>query len=299
MRVPAIVLPILVTSAAALAPMGLRAQTPRAEPTSLIALLGAAASYLETYEQKFSAIVAEERYTQTTQAPAGQVLRTAHLSRRDLKSDVMMLNLGDSDWAQFRDVYEVDNMAVRDHETRLQALFEKPSAAAMNQVQRIADESARYNLGVTRNINVPTMALTYLWREHQARSVFQLDGSEAIEGERTQVVKFKETATPSLIRTPDGSVATSGRFWVVPVSGEVRRTELSCVVTGPRMLSGTTTVEYAAAPAVGLLVPIRMDEEYQRAGGETDRGSATYSNFRAFTVDTKAVKRGGDSSSGS
>lgn len=293
MRVPAIVLPILVTSAAVLAPMGLRAQTPRAEPTSLTALLAAAASYLETYEQKFSAIVAEERYTQTTQAPAGQVLPTAHPSRRDLKSDLMMLNLGDSDWTQFRDVYEVDNTAIRNHEARLQGLFEKPSAGTMSQAQRIADESASYNLGVTRNINVPTMALTYLSRGHQTRSVFQLAGSEAIEGERTQVVKFREAATPSLIRTLDGSVATSGRFWIVPVSGDVLRTELRCVVTGPRMLNGTTTVEYGRQPALGLRVPIKMDEEYQRVGDETDRGHAIYSNFRAFTVDTKAIKRGG------
>src|SRR5579863_881560 len=233
MRVPAIVLPILVTGAAALVPTGLHAQATRPAPTSLAALLTAAASYLETYEQKFSAVVAEEQYTQTTRTPAGQVLVSAQPSRRDLKSDLMMLNLGDADWTQFRDVYEVDSRAVRDHEARLQKLFEKPSAGTLSQAQRIADVSAGYNLGVTRNINVPTMALTYLWRAHQDRSVFQLAGSEAIGGERTEVVKFRETATPSLIRTLDGSVATSGRFWIVPGSGDVLRTELSCVVTGP------------------------------------------------------------------
>jgi hypothetical protein len=293
MRVPAIVLPILVTGAVALAPIGLRAQATRADPTSLPALLAAAASYLEAYEQKFSAIVAEEDYTQTTKAPSGKVLLSAEPSRRDLKSDLMMLNLGDSDWTQFRDVYEVDNMAVRDHETRLERLFEKPSAGTMSQAQRIADESASYNVGVTRNINVPTMALTYLWRERQARSVFQLAGSEVIDGDRTHVVKFRETATPSLISTPQGSVLTSGRFWIVPATGEVVRTELICVVTRPRKLTGTTTVEYGRQPTLGLRVPTQMDEEYDRAGGETDRGHAAYSNFRAFTVDTKVVKRGG------
>jgi hypothetical protein len=120
-----------------------------------------------------------------------------------------------------------------------------------------------------------------------------LAGSEAIDGARTLIVKFRETATPSLIKTADGGVATSGRFWIVPTSGDVIRTELTCVLTRPRVLTGTTTVEYALAPAIGLRVPTRMDEEYQRAGGEVDRGHASYSNFRAFTVDTKAVKRGG------
>lgn len=293
MRVPAIVLPILVTSAAALAPTGLRAQATRADPTSLPALLAAATSYLDTYEQKFSAVVAEEQYTQTVKAPSGKMLLSAQPSRRDLKSDVMMLNLGNSDWAQFRDVYEVDNMAVRDHEARLLGLFEKPSAGTLSQAQRIADESASYNVGVTRNINVPTMALTYLSRDNQVRSSFQLAGSESIDGERTLIVKFRETATPSLIRTPDGTVATSGRFWIVPVAGDVVRTELTCVLTRPLLLTGTTTVEYALQPALGLRVPTQMDEEYQRAHGETDRGHATYSNFRAFVVDTKVVKRGG------
>ena len=298
MRVPAIVLPLLVTSAAALAPTGLRAQATRADPRSLTPLLAAAASYLETYEQKFSAIVAEEQYTQTMKAPSGKVLLSSEPSRRDLKSDLMMLNLGDSDWTQFRDVYEVDNMAVRDHEARLQGLFEKPSAGTMSQAQRIAAESASYNVGVTRNINVPTMALTYLWRDHQARSSFQLAGSEAIDGERTQVVKFKETATPALISTPQGSVATSGRFWIVPTTGDVVRTELTCVLTKPRKLTGTTTVEYGLEPVLGIRVPTQMDEEYDLAGGETDRGHADYSNFRAFAVDTKAVKRGGGGAGG-
>jgi hypothetical protein len=293
MRLPAIVLPILVAGVAALAPRGLGAQAAPAGPTSLTGLLAVAASYLDSYQQKFSAIVAEEDYTQTTRAPSGRVLLSAQPSRRDLKSDLMMLNLGNSDWTQFRDVYEVDSSAVRDHDARLQGLFEKPSAGTLSQAQRIADESASYNVGVTRNINVPTMALTYLSRDHQPRSAFQLAGSESIDGERTLIVKFRETATPSLIRTPDGTVATSGRFWIVPVAGDVVRTELTCVLTRPLLLTGTTTVEYALQPALGLRVPTQMDEEYQRAHGETDRGHATYSNFRAFVVDTKVVKRGG------
>jgi hypothetical protein len=293
MRLPAIVLPTLIAGVAALAPVGLGAQTTVAEPTSLAALLATAASYLDTYQQKFSAIVAEEDYTQTTRAPSGRVLLSAQPSRRDLKSDLMMLNLGDSDWTQFRDVYEVDNAAVRDHEARLLGLFEKPSAGTLSQAQRIADESASYNLGVSRNINVPTMALTYLSRNHQARSSFQVAGSESIDGERTLILKFRETATPSLFRTEEGSVATSGRVWIVPGEGDIVRTELTCVLTRPLLLTGTTTVEYGLQPALGLRVPIQMDEEYQRSRGETDRGHATYSNFRAFTVDTKVVKRGG------
>ncbi len=295
----AVVLTLVVASAAPLAPARLRAQaTPPVPPQTLDALLAAAADYLDAYAKKFSAVVAEEEYTQTMKGPTG----TVACCRRNrviasFGPTVMMLNLGDSDWTQFRDVYEVDKTAVRDHETRLQRLFESPSAGTMSQAQRLADESASYNLGVTRNINVPTMALTYLSRGHQARSKFELAGSDTIEGERAQIVKFRETAVPALITSPYGPVAASGRFWIVPGSGDVMRSELTVVQTSPGRLTGTTSVVYGVAPAVGLRVPMQMDEEYQR-GGSVDRGHATYSNFRAFTVDTKTLKRSGGGGGG-
>ncbi|HEY6357481.1 MAG TPA: hypothetical protein VIX35_04525, partial [Vicinamibacterales bacterium] len=147
MRASAIVLTLLVTGAAALAPNRLRAQaTPPVPPQTLDALLAAAANYLDAYAKKFSAVVAEERYVQTMKGPTGNVFVSAQPSHRELRSDVMLLNLGESDWTQFRDVYEVDNVAVRDHDSRLQRLFENPSAGAMSQAQLIANQSASYNL---------------------------------------------------------------------------------------------------------------------------------------------------------
>jgi hypothetical protein len=244
--------------------------------------------------------VAEEQYTQEAQGTAatsvGMRSRFAQANqrslRRSLRSDVMVLNLGAADWVRFRDVYEVDSKPVRDHEARLQTLLEKPSASALDEAQRIADESAHYNLGVARNINVPTMALTHLAGRNQPRSQFELGDLETLHGIPTRVMKFHETATPSLIKTPDGAVATSGRFWIVPTSGDVIRTELVCVASCPKAVTGTTTVDYVLTPTLGLLVPTQMDEEY-RGAGEVDRGYAIYSKFRAFSVDTTAVRRGG------
>jgi hypothetical protein len=42
-----------------------------------------------------------------------------------------------------------------------------------------------------------------------------------------------------------------------------------------------------------VLVPARMDEEYRRSTGETDAGRALYADFRTFTVDTQAIRKGG------
>jgi hypothetical protein len=55
------VLTFLVASAATPAPMRLRAQVIRPDsPSSLNVLLSAAAAYLDTYEQTFSAVVADD-----------------------------------------------------------------------------------------------------------------------------------------------------------------------------------------------------------------------------------------------
>ncbi len=209
----ALVLPVLVASAATLAPTRVRAQATRADsPPSLNVLLAAAAAYLDTYEQTFSAVVAEEQYTQTMKGPPDGVVFSAEPTRRDLRSDVMVLNLGASEWVEFRDVYEVDNSRLPDHEGRLQKLFQTASREAMSEAARFANESARYNIGVSRTINVPTMALAYLSRRNQPRSAFELVDSEGIGGVLTQVVRFRETVTPSLVQTSSDTASISGRF---------------------------------------------------------------------------------------
>jgi hypothetical protein len=283
---------ILIAATLVFAPPPLRAQGSRPPVTSGVdAVLAAAASYLEQYEQQFSALVAEEQYQQSTRPIRNGPYVFAAASDRDLRSDLMVLNLGGSEWVQFRDVFDVDRRPVRDHELRLQQLFEQPASDAIGQAQRIANESAHYNIGVARNINVPTMALSYLSRVNQRRSAFETAGSELVRGVMTTVLRFREVAVPSLISTPGASVATSGRFWVEE-GGTVRRTELTCVLPRPWSLVGKTTVDYARVPDVTIMVPVVMDEEYHR-DAEVDRGHATYSHFRTFTVDTKAIKRDG------
>lgn len=264
------------------------------------ALLVRVAAHLKTYERQFSAVVAEERYRQSITYPMGHVDK-----HRELRSDVMVLNAGGSHWVQVRDVYEVDNHPVRDHQARLLALLESPNATAFGGAAvSMANESARYNLGVTRNINVPTMALTYLTAENQPRSRFAVDGAEVVGGVRATVLTFRETRSPSLVRDANVDVPTSGRDWIDPASGAVLRTELTCVTAsrlpfGPSAtidvgpsIRATVTVEYGRVPALRMLVPTSMEETYH-LGRETDTGKATYSNFRSFEIDTSALFRSG------
>jgi hypothetical protein len=250
------------------------------------ALLTKAASYLEAYEKSVSAIVADETYVQQT-----NVGRVTH---RDLKSEVMVLNLGEAHWVQFRDVFEVDGRKVRDHDARLANMFLKPSASTLAEATRIADESSRYNLGIQRTINVPTMALTYLLRSFQPRSRFETPKADAVDGRAVSVIPFREVFSPSLIRTHGtDDVPTSGRFWIDPATGEVVKTELRCVaLSSVHPVIGVTTVSYHRDAEHQLMVPVLMDEDWTR-DRDHDHGRATYTNFRTFTVDVQTVKRGG------
>jgi hypothetical protein len=264
------------TLAAALS-ISARAQTPSSD---LHAVLAAAAAYLEEYERRSGAVVSLETYTQNLQSGDTREVRV-------LKSDMLVLSVGGSGWLGFRDVFEVDGRPVRDHEERLFKLFLKPSADSLDQARKILDESARFNIGkVTRNINVPTMALTFLKRAYQPRSSFTDKGIETIAGIRARVVEFREKASPRVITTPDGAAA-QGRFWIDPESGRIVRSEL--------MMAGTVylviTVKYAPQTRLdNLWLPVTMREVYRRAG-ELTEGRASYSDFRSFKVDVKTIIR--------
>jgi hypothetical protein len=263
---------------------GLRAAGDSQDAPSLPTLLERAADYVSGYEAQFSGLVAEEHYTQVVRILA----RT--MSRRVLRSDVLLIREEGNGWFGFRDVFEVDGAQVRDRGERLYRLFIKPAPGALDRANAIMAESTRFNVGsIKRNINLPTMALAFLRKENLDRSQFTLGGSEIVAGERTRIVEFVETLTPRIISTPDGAPAR-GRAWLDVASGRVVQTELAIdsVVSLTKVL-----VTYAPQPrAIGVIVPVRMEEEYRVGPQEAITGVAEYSNFRAFTVETKIGKIG-------
>jgi hypothetical protein len=251
---------------------------------TLAELLGRATIYVAEYENKFSAIVSEEEYIQRMQPnPAGTP------PQRVTRGDVLVLNLIGNNRTGFRDVYEVNGAPVRDHTQRLQKLFEAPGGAVLPQASKISEESARYNLGpVRRTINVPTMALLYLRMDNRRRSEFQLGGEETVEGVRARVLKFTETAKPSIVGGRDGDQPAHGAFWIEPDSGRVLR---SVMIVGEAWIrvKATIDVTYGPNPKLELWVPIRMSERYDLGRQGNITALAMYSNFRRFSVDANAV----------
>ena len=249
-------------------------------------VLQRSAAYLEQYDAKLSAVISQENYSQTERTLEGVPAQEKARSR-SMKSQILLLNAAGT-WLCFRDVFEVDGKLLPEHVdrfARLLATSPAESAGAGSLANQITAESARYNLGgVTRNFNVPTMALAFLRRRNLDRSTFKVEGTQRKGGAEVQVVLFAEHARPTLVRgAGDTDVAASGRAWIED-SGRIDRTELS--LKSDAGVNAIITVDYGPAPKVDFFVPLSMHEHYGQ--GITDQIEA-FAEYSAFAVPTVSV----------
>lgn len=224
----------------------------QAQEPSLDEVLDRAARYVERFHEELAGIVAEETYLQQIVNSSSNSIfsRRPEERERRLRSDLLLIRPADGDrYVEFRDVFEVDGRPVRDREERLTRLFLEASPSAVQQIRRIIDESARYNIGrVVRTINTPTLPLMFLEGGNQPRFQFSRTASEApsIGGATRRnadspvfrvstemwVIEYEEVARGTVVRTPEGvDLPARGRFWIDPAEGAVLMSEL--IVTNP------------------------------------------------------------------
>ena len=284
---------LLVVTAAGVAMLAARtpAQTPTAEE-----VLARAAGYTARFVETFSNLVATERYVQDVK-PANTALRLRWKpvpgSHRELQSDFLLLNVGGPlEWRPYRDVYLVDRKPVRDRDDRLAKLFTEPAATRLGQAARIAQESARHNIGLAaRTANTPVLSLLFLQEHIQHRFEFKVAGRNAGTDNNDVVLEYLEDFRPTIIRgtrsTEDIDLPASGRFWISAGTGRVSRATL--VVSSDRMRTELSTT-YRDDARLGIAVPAEMRETL-----EFDRllvtGTARYDNFRRFEVKTDATTK--------
>jgi hypothetical protein len=286
----AIGLSLLIASPAAV-------QTPELAP-----LMDRTAAYVTRFVETFSNVVATEEYSQeiATEARIGSTTGTPTTARtrRDLRSELLLLRVGGPlVWRPFRDVFEVDGRALRDRDDRLTKLLQSPSATAYEQAARIAQESARHNIGLAgRTINTPVLSLLFLQSDIQPRFRFSVEGRDADLGLNVWRVGYRETVVPTIIRgittNEDRDLVSSGRFWIDRDSGRVDKAEL-VLVTGTMTARLVTT--YRDDARFGIAVPVEMREEYTiaddartRQRARTITGFARYAGFRRFEVSTES-----------
>jgi Mg-chelatase subunit ChlD len=279
-------------------------RTVLAEEPSLATVMQRAAAYVVEFQRQLSSIVAEEVYVQDI---IQQPERFVNGSHRELRSDLLLIRPAGADrYVDYRDVFAVDGNPVRDRQDRLTGLFLESSPSAPQQIGRIKAESARYNIGnITRTVNTPTLALSFLDPNSQPRFRFRRAAQNAPANARPAgpnegasgtfrvstevwVVEYQETQSHTLIRTKNGKdLPARGRFWIEPTTGRVLLSEL---IAQDHSVRATIDVSYQSEPLLGFLVPIEMRERYvgrrfSLLGDVTViDGNATYGRFRQFQV---------------
>jgi hypothetical protein len=275
-----------------------------AQPPALPDVLQRAGAYVVSFQYQLAGIVAEERYVQDAFVPPQKPLLFSRTEHRELRSDLLLIKPPTvKDWIQFRDVFEVDGLPIRDRDERLLKLLLDPSATGNARIERILDEGAQYNVGtILRNINVPVVPLLYLNPGNQKRFKFKRASDRrpamatpasapmAADGvfrvnEEVWAIEYEEKDRPTFIRTTARkSLPSKGRFWIEPDTGRVLMSEL---ILKDRDVNAIIDVSYQSEPLLGFLVPIEMRERYE---GRFDKshieGVATYGRFRQFQVNT-------------
>ncbi len=251
--------------------------------------------YVANYGEQASLIIAVEHYEQKYQdAPAGE------RPHRKLLAEFALFKTRDATgWVGFRDVISADGKPVADRQDRLQALL-RAGTPDVVEARRLADESARFNIGPTRrNFNEPTAALFFLLPASQARFAFTRKGMSNVGGVTAMEIDFRETGSPTVIRTSDGrDVASNGTIWVLPVDGTVLRTKLSVSGFGGPRTSSAIDVTFARDARLKLWLPATMTERHEapavvaRVANRVTvtpavvTATATYGEFKRFETST-------------
>jgi hypothetical protein len=205
---------VLIAAIAALTFVSLTAQEPSAN--DLMAKVGA---YAAAYGEKSAVVVAQETYTQqVTVEGAADVVRPIKLV-----AEFAIVRLQGGGWTGFRDVVEYNGEKVQDRRDRLVSLLTS-SSASISEATRIANESARFNIGpISRNFNTPTAALFFFLPENLERFTFTKKGSKTIDGIKTIEIAYKETKLPTLVTTRSGrNVPLEGSLWVTDDATVIR-----------------------------------------------------------------------------
>ncbi len=247
-------------------------------------------------------LVAEEDYYQRSDRPleagnpsrtrgpgGGEMLAVGTDRARRLRSEYLLVRSDEGGWLPFRDVFEVDGRRLRDRDDRLVRLLLKPSQSSSDRAQRIMAESTRYNLGrITRTINLPTLGVILLKPGLRERFAITAEGTETVAGREAWKLAYEEIARPTLVRNVTGTDLTMrGTLWVDPATGVILKTSM-WVADGAMM--ATVSVDFREDESVALWVPAQMTEHYRASSGSEEiRCTATYSNYRKFSVSTDEV----------
>jgi hypothetical protein len=241
-------------------------------------------AYLTTYSQAYAATVATEVYVQHTYDPKLRSVR--------LESEFAMVRIpGSDEWLGFRDVQRVDRKDVTGRRGRLAELFANPAGLSLDVASRIAEESARFNIGPSRRtVNHPAIVLEILDPRHHRRLRFTRGGVERVGDIRAWVISFDEQTRPTIVRSSRGlDEPVSGRLWVDPETGTLMRAALIVSVDAGASEFLHIDVTFGLEPQLRMWVPVRLRELHEIRTRHLQTGQATYVDYRQFVVQSRIL----------
>jgi hypothetical protein len=218
--------------------------------------------YLDRYEARLGALVAEERFEQTFR-------QQGYRRRRVLVSDVGFLRLpGDQEWVGHRSVRQVDRRLVRVEALSLTEVLQKSGEDLRVQARLLSHQSAPFNLGHARTVNVPTLPLDLLHRRRAPSYTVSFEGTTRMLGREAARLLFTERGTGSIVAFDAGSyVKANVRAWVDLGDGAVLRADVRFIPPKPSTAQHRIRVDFGVEATLGLLVPVRLHETF-RANGD-------------------------------
>ena len=263
--------------------VGVAARVDAQAKLSLETVLDRFRDYLTVYFQTYSATIAIERYTQRS------ALKTVTLD-----SEFAMVRVpGRETWVGFRDVQRSNGNEVAARSGRLQELFANPTPQTIDLASKIAQESARFNIGdVRRTVNNPAVVLEVLAPRHHERFRFSKSDEESVERIHAWVVDIVEHARPTIIRSSIGDdEPIEGKLWIDPANGTLLRASIRIQISHFPTESLHLDVTFREEPRLKMWVPARMRETHQYGVGNPQQtGDAIYSDYRQFGVQTRIVQ---------
>jgi len=274
----------------AVAVIGLVLTAPEPTPQEIRARLTA---YLAEYEPKLSELIADERVVQHDVPIHDGRPGSEPIRRRRLTSEVAFIALpGNAGWLGFRRVLKVDDAPVVDTLGALTATLASGLKEDYARARIMLNESARFNLGKPRTINLPNLPLESLQGQHAGRFSIRIAGSQRIGGRRTTKLVLVENVSPTIVREFDGSDMRSIiSAFVEPDTGRLWRADV--IIRDPRptvvQFDHIVSVTFEENRALGLLVPSRMREHFFSAADRKAWGDSTYTNYRRFQTSARIV----------
>jgi hypothetical protein len=248
---------------------------------SLEVVLERLRAYQATYYQAYAATVATERYTQERRS-----------TTVELESEFAMVRVpGSAQWLGFRDVLRMNGKDVTDRPGRLTNLFVNPTTLSLEIASKIAAESARFNIGdVKRSVNNPAMVLDILDPRHHPRFRFTKHGEDRVGRVRAWIILIFEEARPTIVRSSKGlDEPVTGRLWVDPANGTLLRASIAIDLSPRSRELLYLDVTFGLEPQLQMWLPTRMHEVHETAMTHLQKGDATYSKYRQFTVQSRIV----------